>query len=157
SEVAGVLVEERRVDGLGLVLGIGCRQDAPAHRVDVTRQLLEDAVGDTVTLAGDAEQDVLSGDDVAPETTRLRTGELHHAPGTRRHARGFAPWPTVGAPDSVRDLAAGRFEGAAEVGQRLAGGAALAHEPPHEVLWTDHGVAQLAPLFAGEVEDQAGA
>ena len=156
GEVAGVLVEERRVDSLGLVLGVGCRQDAPAHRVDVTRQFLQYAVGDAVTLADDAEQDVLGGYHVAAEAARLGARQLHDAPGARRDGRCLVARETVAAADHLLNLVTERFEGAAELRQHLAGGTALAHEAEQEVLGTDHGVTQLAPLFACEVEDQAG-
>src|SRR5690606_24890371 len=114
-----------------------------------------DAVGDAVALADDAEQDVLGGDDVAAKAAGLGTGQLHHAAGPGRDGRGFVAGQAVTPADHLLDLVAERLERATELRQHLAGGAAFTHQPEQEVLWTDHGMAQLAALFASEVEHES--
>src|SRR5690606_477072 len=119
-EVTSVLVEERRVDRLRLVLGVGGGEDAPTHGVDVTSQFLQDAVGDAVTLADDAEQDVLGSDDVAAEAAGFGAGKLHDPAGTGGDGSGFVAWQSVTTANHLFDLVAEGLEGAAELGEHLA-------------------------------------
>src|SRR5690606_8010805 len=156
GEVARVLVQEGRVDRLGLVLGVSGREDAPPDGVDVPRQLLQDAVGDAVALSDDAEEYVLRSDDVGAEAARLTARELHDATGTGGDGGCFVAWQAIATTHHALDLSAEPIECPAELRQHLAGGTALAHQAEEEVLGSDHRVAQLAPLFAREVEDQPG-
>src|SRR5690606_21159842 len=90
------------------------------------------------------------------EAARLAPGELHHAPGARRYRGGLVAGQAVAAAHHALDLGPEPLERPAELGQDLAGGPALAHEAEEEVLRTDHGVPELAPLLAREVADEPG-
>ena len=174
-QVAAELVEQ-----LGALLGLG-RGAGPAvdpaaalraraaaragqHADDLVADLLgvgveveQDARGDTLVLAHEAEQDVLGADVVVPERERLAQRQLEHLLGPRRE-RDLAGRDLVALADDARDLRAHLLDRDVERVEHARGEALLlAQQPEQDVLGADVVVLEGAGLVLCKDDDLAGA
>src|SRR5690606_25390355 len=146
GEVAAELVEDLAAlvggglfvaaDG-DLLLALVAREqldDLLAHAVEVGAELHEHLGGDALTLADEAEQDVLGADVAVAELQRLAQAQLEHLLGARgeRDVAGRLLLPLT---DDVLHLFAHRVERDAERLERLGGNAlTLVDEAEQDVL-----------------------
>ena len=131
----------------------GTRQHADhlvADLVGVGVEVEQDAGGDALVLAHQAEQDVLGADVVVAERERLAQRQLEHLLGARRE-RDLAGGDLLAGADDPHDLGADALGRDVE---RLedAGSQALllAQQPEQDVLGADVVVFQRASLFLGQ-------
>ena len=124
----------------GARLGHALREDARdfgAHLLEVHAEALEDARGDALALADEAEEQVLGADVVVVQAARLVDRQLDDLLGARREAD-LAEDRAVAAADDELDGRADLVQLDAEVGEDLGGYAvALADEAEEEVLGAD--------------------
>src|SRR4051794_12840849 len=130
--------------------------DLVADLLGVRVEVEEDARGDALVLAHEAEQDVLGADVVVAEAERLAESELEHL--LRAWREGDLPGGDLLArADDPNDLGADALDGDVE---RLedAGRKALllAKEPEQDVLGPDVVVLERSRLFLREDDDLAG-
>jgi hypothetical protein len=141
GEVAAVLVQERRVHGLFPLAVIRHGQDAPADGVHVLGEVGEDAVGDPVPFADDAQEDVLGADHLGPHVAGLGAGQLHDPPRPGRDGGGFPGAAPLAAAHQFLHHAAHGLEARPVLLEDAGRRAPLAHQAQEEVLRADHGVA----------------
>jgi hypothetical protein len=162
GQVAAELVEQfrgllaapspcRPAAALAAAAGTGQHPDhLVADLVRVGVEVEQDASGDPLVLAHQAEQDVLGADVVVTERKRLAQGELEHLLRPRRE-RDLARGDLLAGADDPHHLRADALGGDVE---RLedAGGQALllAQEAEQDVLGADVVVFQRASLFLGQ-------
>src|SRR5690606_34154863 len=173
GEVATELVENlRTLGGSGLlVLLLAARRDADGllalvareqlddlltHLVEVCAELHEHLGGDALTLADEAEQDVLRADVVVAELERLAQAQLEHLLRAGRE-RDVAGGLLLTLADDVLHLLAHGVERYAEGLEGLRGNAfALVDEAEQDVLRTDVVVVEHLRLFLGENDHATG-
>ena len=165
GEVAAELVEQLR--GL-LALGpagalLAAAAGAGQHPDDLVADLLrvgveveQDAGGDALVLAHEAEQDVLGADVVVAEAERFAQRQLEHLLGARRE-RDLAGGDLLAGADDPHDLRAHALDGDVErlehAGRKTL---LLAQQAEQDVLGADVVVLELPGLFLGEDDDLAG-
>ena len=145
--------------GAALAAPAGARQhadDLVADLLGVGVEVEEDARGDALVLAHEAEQDVLGADVVVPQAQRLAEGELEHLLGARGEGD-LAGGDLLTGADDAHDLGAHPLDGDVE-GLEDAGGEALllAEQAEQDVLGPDVVVLERPRLFLGENDDLAG-
>src|SRR4029079_1453370 len=161
--VAADLVEQLR-GLLALALGAGSRAGAALasagageHADDLVADLLrvgveveQDAGGDALVLADEAEQDVLGADVVVAKAQGLAQGELEHLLGARGEGD-LAGGDLLARPDDADNLSADALDGDVE-GLEDAGGQALllAQQAEEDVLGADVIVLENPGLLLGE-------
>ncbi len=148
----------RGAAGSGLAAGVTGEEldDLGADPVEVSAELLEDLRGDALTLADQAEQDVLGSDVVVPQLQRLAQRELQDLLRPRREGdvtgRGRLPLA-----DDLLDLLAHALEGDPEGLEGLGGDAlALVNQAEQDVLGPDVVVVEHAGLFLREDDHAPG-
>ena len=155
--LAGALLGGAGSRGIGRAGGIG-RQDADdlvANLIEIDAERLQDAGGDALALAHEAQEDVLGTDVVVAEALGLVDGELDNTLGARGENKiasrgGIAP--TDDELDRLADL--GQLD--VHVREDLAGHAfALADEPQQQVLRTDVAVVEALGFFLGQGQNLA--
>ena len=166
GQVAAELVEQLR--GL-LALAAGAPAGALAaaagageHPDDLVADLLgvgveveQDARGDALVLADQAEQDVLGADVVVAEAERLAQRQLEHLLGARREGD-LAGGDLLAGADDADDLGADALDGDVERLEHAGGEALLlAEEAEQDVLGADVVVLERPGLFLGEDDDLA--
>ena len=171
GQVAAELVEQLRgllaLAGAGRAGAAGAALAAAAgageHPDDLVADLLgvgveveQDAGGDALVLADQAEQDVLGADVVVAERERLAQGQLEDLLGARRE-RDLAGRDLLTGADDPHDLGADALDGDVE-GLEDAGGEALllAQESEQDVLGPDVVVLEGPRLLLGEDDDLTG-
>ena len=161
GQVAAELVEELRgllaLARAALALALAAAAGPGEHADDLVADLLgvgveveQDAGGDALVLADEAEQDVLGADVVVAEAQRLAEGELEDLLGARREGD-LAGGDLLTGADDAHDLRAHALDGDVE-GLEDAGGQALllAEQAEQDVLGADVVVLERARLFLGE-------
>ena len=162
GEVAAELVEQLR-GLLALALGAALAGAALAaagageHADDLVADLLgvgveveQDAGGDALVLAHQAEQDVLGADVVVAEAQRLAQGELEDLLGARRE-RDLPGGDLLAGADDPDHLGADALHGDVERLEHARGEALLlAEQAEQDVLGADVVVLEDAGLFLGE-------
>ena len=126
-----------------------------ADLVQVDAERLEDAGGDALALADEAEQQVLGADVVVAEAAGLVDRELDDPLGARRQAD-FADDRAVAAPDDELDRGPDLGQLDVHVLEDPRGDAlALADEAEQQVLGPDVVVVEALGLVLGERQDLA--
>ncbi len=148
---AGALALTASAAALAAAAGAGQHPDhLVADLVGVGVEVEQDAGGDALVLAHQAEQDVLGADVVVAERERLAQRQLEHLLGARRE-RDLAGGDLLAGADDPHDLGADALGRDVE---RLedAGGQALllAQQAEQDVLGADVVVFQRASLFLGQ-------
>ena len=162
GQVDAELVDGRRLAG---PLGLGGRsgaarlgQDADdlvADLVEIDAQRLEDAGGDALAFAHEAQEQVLGADVVVAQPPGLVDGQLDDPLGARRQAD-LADDRTIAAADDELDGGADLGQLDVHVLEHPRGDAlALAHEPEQEVLRPDVVVVEPLRLVLSERQDLA--
>ena len=166
GQVAPELVEQLR----GLLALAGARGGALAaaagageHPDDLVADLLgvgveveQDARGDALVLAHQAEQDVLGADVVVAERERLAQRQLEDLLGPRRE-RDLAGGDLLTGADDPHHLGAHPLDGDVERLEHPRGEALLlAQQPEQDVLGADVVVLQRPGLFLGQDDHLAG-
>ena len=168
GEVAAELVEQLR-GLLALALGPALAGAALAaagageHADDLVADLLgvgveveQDAGGDALVLAHEAEQDVLGADVVVAEAQRLAQRELEHLLGARGE-RDLAGGDLLAGADDPDDLGADALHGDVERLEHARGEALLlAEQAEQDVLGADVVVLEDPGLLLGEDDHLAG-
>jgi hypothetical protein len=127
--------------------------DLVADLLGVGVEVEQDAGGDALVLAHEAEQDVLRADVVVPERQRLAEGELEHLLGARRE-RDLAGRDLVALADDPRHLRAHLFHGDVELLEHARGEALLlAQQAEQDVLRPDVVVLESPCFVLGEDDD----
>jgi hypothetical protein len=145
--VDGASASGRRL--LALVAGQQL-DDLLAHAVEVGAQLDEHLRGDALTLADQAEQDVLGADVVVAELQRLAQAQLQDLLRARGE-RDVAARGLLAVPDDLLDLLADGLQRDAEGLQRLRGDAlTLVDQAEQDVLGADVVVVEHPGLFLGQ-------
>ena len=160
GQVAAELVEQLR--GLLALARAAAGALAPAagageHPDDLVADLLrvgveveQDAGGDALVLAHEAEQDVLGADVVVAERERLAQGQLEHLLGARRE-RDLAGGDLLAGADDADDLGADALDGDVERLEHAGGEALLlAQQAEQDVLGADVVVLEGPGLLLGE-------
>ena len=130
--------------------------DLVADLVGVGVEVEQDAGGDALVLAHQAEQDVLRADVVVAERERLAQRQLQHLLRPRREGD-LAGGDLLARADDPHDLGADRFHGDVERLEHAGGQALLlAQQPEQDVLGADVVVLERARLFLGQDDDLAG-
>ena len=165
-EVATELVEHLRAalrGSLGLLAGAGCDtcgllalvtrkqlDDLLAHLVEVGAELDEHLSGNALTLADEAEQDVLGADVVVAELQGLAQRQLENLLGARRE-RDVTRRLLLALADDVLHLLAHGIERNPERLERLGSNAlTLVDQTQEDVLGADVVVVEHLRLFLGE-------
>ena len=129
--------------------------DLVANLFRVRVEVEQDAGGDALVLAHEAEQDVLRPDVVVAERQGLAQRELEHLLGARRE-RDLAGRDLVALADDPRDLGANLLDRDVEALEHARGEPLLlAEESEQDVLGPDVVVLQGARLVLGENDDLA--
>ena len=130
--------------------------DLVADLLGVGVEVEQDARGDALVLADQAEQDVLGADVVVAERQRLAEGQLEDLLGPRRE-RDLAGGDLLTGADDPHDLRADALDGDVK-GLENAGGEALllAEQPEQDVLGADVVVLESARLLLREDHDLPG-
>ena len=130
--------------------------DLVADLLGVGVEVEQDAGGDALVLAHEAEQDVLGADVVVAERERLAQRQLEHLLGARRE-RDLAGGDLLAGADDADDLRAHALDGDVE-GLEDAGGEALllAQQAEQDVLGADVVVLERPRLLLGEDDHLAG-
>ena len=127
--------------------------DLLAHLVQVGAELDEHLGGNALTLADEAEQDVLGADVVVAELQRLAQRQLEHLLGTRGE-RDVPARRLLALADDLFDLLAHGVEGDPERLERLRGDSfALVDQTEQDVLGADVVVVEHPGLFLGQDDD----
>ena len=172
GQVAAELVEQ-----LGGLLALALRGPSPSrttlalaaaagagqHADDLVADLLgvgveveQDAGGDALVLAHEAEQDVLGADVVVAERQRLAQRELEHLLRARRE-RDLAGGDLLAGADDAHDLRAHALDGDVEALEDAGRQALLlAQQAEQDVLGADVVVLERASLLLGEDDHLAG-
>src|SRR6476469_6211705 len=123
---------------------------------EVDSELLEHLGGDALTLADQAEQDVLGADVGVAELQRLAQGQLEHLLGARRE-RDVPARRLLALADDLLDLRAHGLQGDVEALQSLGRYAlALVDQAEQDVLGSDVVVGEHAGLFLGQHDHPTG-
>ena len=137
----------------------GARQHADDLVADLLRvgvEVEQDARGDALVLAHEAEQDVLGADVVVPEAERLAQGQLQHLLRARREGDLTGGDLLAGA-DDAHDLRADALDGDVEALEHASCQALLlAQEAEQDVLGADVVVLERPRLLLGEDDHLAG-
>ena len=161
-QVDAKLVDGGRA-GAGAAAGAGALRRAlgedarrlRAHALQADAERLEDAEGDALALADEAEEQVLRADVAVVEAARLFDGELDDLLGARRQAN-LAADRLLAAADDELDGRADLAQLDAEVVEHLGGDAiALADEAEEQMLRADVVVVEALRFFLGEGQDSA--
>ena len=130
--------------------------DLVADLLGVGVEVEQDARGDALVLADQAEQDVLGADVVVAQAQRLAEGELEHLLGARRE-RDLPGGDLLTGADDPHDLRADALDGDVE-GLEDAGREALllAKQAEQDVLGADVVVLESPRLLLGEDDYLAG-
>ena len=124
--------------------------DLVADLLGVGVEVEQDAGGDALVLAHEAEQDVLGADVVVAERERLAQRELEHLLRARRE-RDLAGGDLLAGADDADDLGADALDGDVERLEHARGEALLlAEEAEQDVLGADVVVLEDAGLLLGE-------
>src|SRR5581483_12014044 len=165
-QVAAELVEELRAlrllargaRGAALLAAAGAGQhpdDLVADLLGVGVEVEQDAGGDALVLADEAEQDVLGADVVVAETQGLAQRQLEDLLGARRE-RDLARRDLVALADDPRDLGPDLLDGDVQGLEHACGEPLLlTQEPEQDVLGPDVVVLESASLVLGEDDDLA--
>ena len=130
--------------------------DLVADLLGVGVEVEEDARGDALVLAHEAEQDVLGADVVVPERERLAQGQLEHLLGARRE-RDLAGGDLFTGADDAHDLGAHTLDGDVEALEDAGRKALLlAQQAEQDVLGPDVVVLQRPRLLLGEDDHLTG-
>ena len=130
--------------------------DLVADLLGVGVEVEQDAGGDALVLAHEAEQDVLGADVVVAEAERLAQRQLEHLLGARRE-RDLAGGDLLAGADDPDDLGADALDGDVERLEHARGETLLlAQQAEQDVLGADVVVLELPGLFLGEDDDLAG-
>ena len=141
----------------GLLALVAAQQldDLLAHPGQLGAQLHQHLGGDALTLADQAEQNVLGADVVVAELQRLAQAQLQHLLGARGE-RDVAGRRLLALADDLLDLAAHAFQRDAQRLQRLGGYAlTLVNESQQDVLGADVVVVEHPGLFLSQDDDAA--
>ena len=146
-----------RAGALAAAAGAGQHaDDLVADLLGVGVEVEQDARGDALVLAHEAEQDVLGADVVVAEAQRLAQRELEHLLGARRE-RDLAGGDLLAGADDAHDLGADALDGDVEGLEHARGEALLlAQQPEQDVLGADVVVLERARLLLGENDHLAG-
>jgi len=155
GQVTGELGQEGGLLGLAQVgLLVEELDDVLAHGAEAHPLLGQDARGDALLLAQEAEQDVLGPDVVVEHALRLFRGVAEHALGIRRERDVDRGRDLVTVQGPALDLLADRLHREVALAEDPGGEAlALADEAQQEVLGLDRVAPELAGLVAGEEND----
>ena len=149
----------RRRGGAGRLLALEAGQqldDLLADPVEVGAELLQHLGGDALTLADQAEQDVLGADVGVAELQRLAQGQLEHLLGAGRE-RDVPAGGLLALADDLLDLRAHGLQGDVEALQSLGRDAlALVDQAEQDVLGSDVVVGEHAGLFLGQHDHPTG-
>ena len=127
-----------------------------AHLVEVHAEGLQDAGGDPLALADQAEQQMLGADVVVAEPARLVDRELDHPLGPRSQADLADDRPIAAADDELdRGSDLGQLD-AHVLEDARSDALALAHEAEQQVLRADVVVVEALRLVLGERQYLAG-
>ena len=130
--------------------------DLVADLLGVGVEVEEDAGGDALVLAHEAEQDVLGADVVVAEGERLAQRQLEHLLGARRE-RDLAGGDLLTGADDAHDLGAHALDGDVEALEDAGREALLlAQEAEQDVLGPDVVVLQRPRLLLGEDDHLTG-
>jgi hypothetical protein len=130
--------------------------DLVADLLGVGVEVEQDAGGDALVLAHEAEQDVLGADVVVAEAQRLAQRELEHLLGARRE-RDLAGGDLLAGADDPHDLPADALDGDVEALEHPRGETLLlAQQAEQDVLGADVVVLERARLFLGKNDDLPG-
>ena len=139
--------------GLALAAAAGTGEhadDLVADLLGVGVEVEQDAGGDALVLAHQAEQDVLGADVVVAEAQRLAQRELEHLLGARRE-RDLPGGDLLAGADDPHDLRAHALDGDVEALQHAGGQALLlAQQPEQDVLGADVVVLERPRLLLRE-------
>ena len=160
-------VDPELVDGRGLAAALGLRRraggralredpdDLVAHLVQANAQRFQDACGDPLALADQAEQQVLGADVVVSQAARLVDGELDDPLGARRQAD-LADHRAIPATDDELDRRPDLGQLDVHVLEDACGNALpLAHEAEEQVFGADVVVVEPLRLVLSERQDLA--
>ena len=126
-----------------------------ANLVEVDAERLEDAGGDALALAHEAEQEVLGADVVVAQAASLVDGQLDDLLGAGRQAD-LADDRPIAAADDELDRGADLGQLDVHVLEHARGDAlALAHEPEQQVLGPDVVVVEALRLVLSQRQDLA--
>ena len=130
--------------------------DLVADLLGVGVEVEQDAGGDALVLAHQAEQDVLGADVVVAEAQRLAQRELEHLLGARRE-RDLAGGDLLAGADDAHDLRAHALDGDVEALEDAGGEALLlAEQAEQDVLGADVVVLERPRLLLRENDHLAG-
>ena len=169
GEVAAELVEHERAAGLRLAGAAALRRallaagvageeldDLLADAREVGAQLHEDLGGDALTLADEAEEDVLGADVVVAELQRLAEAQLEDLLGPGREGD-VARRGGAAVTDDLLDLGAHGLQRDAERLERLGGDAlTLVDQAEQDVLGADVVVVEQARFLLGKHDNPCG-
>ena len=130
--------------------------DLLAYTIEVGAQFDQHLRGHTLTLADEAQQDVLRADVVVSELQRLTKGELQDLLGAGGEGN-VAAGSLLALPDDLLNLRAHGFERDAQALQSLGCDTlALVDEAEQDVLGADVVVVEHPGLFLGQDNDPSG-
>ena len=146
-----------RAGALAAAAGAGEHpDDLVADLLGVGVEVEQDARGDALVLAHQAEQDVLGADVVVAEAQRLAQRELEHLLGARRE-RDLAGGDLLAGADDAHDLRAHALDGDVERLEHAGREALLlAQQAEQDVLGADVVVLERPRLLLGEDDHLAG-
>ena len=159
EQLRGLLALAARAGAGALAAAAGAGEhpdDLVADLLGVGVEVEQDARGDALVLAHQAEQDVLGADVVVAERERLAQRQLEDLLGARRE-RDLAGGDLLTGADDPHDLGADALDGDVERLEHARGEALLlAEQPEQDVLGADVVVLERPRLLLGEDDDLPG-